>query len=703
MNRVNFTGEQIGPYIVRERIGQGGMADVYRAYQPSVKREVALKIIPLLVGSEHEEFRRRFAQEAEMVAALEHPHILPVFDYGVTENLAYLAMRLLRGGTLRDLLIQGYIPLERAAQLFGQCARALGYAHRRGVIHRDLKPNNILLDNEGNAYLTDFGLAKVMGGTSQLTTTGSIIGTPAYMSPEQLRGDPVDHRADIYSMGVVLYHVVVGRPPFEALTTFSLIYQHVEKDPPPPREINPAIPEAVQIVILRALQKSPAARFETIEQMADALDIALGLKPNSAIIERTPLPGLPGHDVAHATPSPSGTPTPSASVPPATGGVAPFLRTPEMQPSPSGARATRSLLARPAVIVGIAVAVVVLVLLVILAGSGLVALFPAPTVMPTPTPLFPTVLTGQRGSIDDVTVSEDEVAVARQRLGSDGFVAYIVCNQTSEYFAAQARLMRELADQYGLEYRIYDSQTDANQQVIQIERARAEGAKALIVCIVDPEVPVEALQAALNAGVPVVLHNASEPLVEGSVLIGNNDFLLGQAPGLVAGQIIATEMGGHADVVILDFPSLPAIVERANGLEDGVLQLAPEAHIVGRYLGGTAEFGQRSISRLLEEDIHFDVILSINDAGSYGAIAALEAAGVPPDAVVVVSVDAEAQARQYIRQGYYLRASVQVSREALSRATINAIVKLLAGSTLPEFVLAPPGQVITRETSEQGS
>ena len=141
MNRANFTGEQIGPYYVRERVGQGGMADVYRAYQPSVKREVALKVIPILLSSEYQQMQTRFKQEAEMIASLEHPHILPIFDYGIDNEVLYLAMRLLRGGTLRDRLLGGAVPIDTAADLFAQVASALGYAHRRGIIHRDLKPS----------------------------------------------------------------------------------------------------------------------------------------------------------------------------------------------------------------------------------------------------------------------------------------------------------------------------------------------------------------------------------------------------------------------------------------------------------------------------------------------------------------------------------------------------------------------------------
>jgi len=254
----NLVGQEIGHFVIRELIGHGGMATVYRAYQSSVNRDVALKVIELTDSSWHDpSFQRRFTKEAEVIAALEHIHILPVFDYGITDQVAYIAMRLLRGGTLREVIKDGPLSVDRAADLFRQIARGLAYAHRKGVIHRDLKPSNIMLDDAGNALLTDFGLAKLMGDPLELTKSGNIVGTPTYMSPEQLRGDPLDHRSDIYSLGVVLYYMLVGRPPFGGTGTdlVSTIYQQLEKAPPTPSEHNPLIPQPVEAVILRALQK----------------------------------------------------------------------------------------------------------------------------------------------------------------------------------------------------------------------------------------------------------------------------------------------------------------------------------------------------------------------------------------------------------------------------------------------------------------
>lgn len=278
-------GRQINNFIIRGRLGQGGMASVYLAYQPSVNREVALKIITVnSVPSERDEFRLRFAQEAQVIASLEHAHILPVYDYGIYENeIAYIAMRLLRGGTLGDLLVDEPLELDRAAEIFSQIALGLSYAHRKGIIHRDLKPSNILFDDSGFAYLSDFGLAKMVENSLGLTKSDAIVGTPMYMSPEQLRGTPLDARSDIYSLGCVLYHMLVGHQPFADSATgiVSIIYQQLEKAPTPPREVNPNIPPAVEQVVLRALSKDRDARFATADEMATALNQALGRNQHS--------------------------------------------------------------------------------------------------------------------------------------------------------------------------------------------------------------------------------------------------------------------------------------------------------------------------------------------------------------------------------------------------------------------------------------
>ena len=197
-------GQMLGPYRIISQVGQGGMATVYKAYQPSMDRNVAIKVLPGQLA-ESREFTARFQQEARIIARLEHPHILPVFDYGESGGVSYFVMRYLEAGTLKTKMEAGTLSWNEIDRLFTQLAEALGYAHSQGVIHRDLKPANALVDSQGNLFLTDFGIAKLLESASpRLTQTDAIMGTPAYISPEQAKAVKVDQRSDIYSLGIIL-------------------------------------------------------------------------------------------------------------------------------------------------------------------------------------------------------------------------------------------------------------------------------------------------------------------------------------------------------------------------------------------------------------------------------------------------------------------------------------------------------------------
>jgi ligand-binding sensor domain-containing protein/tRNA A-37 threonylcarbamoyl transferase component Bud32 len=317
-----YIGKQLGAYRVVEQIGQGGMATIYKAYQPAMDRYVAVKILPSHF-TQDASFTARFTQEARTLARLEHPHILPVHDYGEQEGIAYLVMRYINAGTLKDLIAQrGALSLKEAARIFDQVGRALGYAHSQGVIHRDIKPGNILIDERGDAFLTDFGIAKLVEGTAQFTATGAVVGTPAYMSPEQGMGMPADKRSDIYALGVMLYEMVTGRVPFEAETPLAVLLKHVNAPLPPPRQIKPDLPEAVERVILNALAKSPDDRFQSAEQVAEAFQKAVaGLPLNIAAPHEAPTTAV---KLAKAQPDPTVAMPPRRAIPwlPIVGGVA---------------------------------------------------------------------------------------------------------------------------------------------------------------------------------------------------------------------------------------------------------------------------------------------------------------------------------------------------------------------------------------------
>ncbi len=269
-------GQMLGPYRIINQIGQGGMASVYKAYQPSMDRNVAIKVLPSQLA-ESKEFVKRFQQEARIIANLEHPHILPVFDYGESDGTAYFVMRYLEAGTLKERMGAGRpLPLNEIDRIFTQLTDALSYAHSHGVVHRDLKPANALVDAQGNLFLTDFGIAKLLESASpRLTQTDAIMGTPAYISPEQAQAQTVDQRSDIYSLGIILYEMVTGRVPFVADTPLAVILKHVSDPLPLPSLLKTDIPASIEQVILKALAKDPQDRFATASEFLSAWKRAL--------------------------------------------------------------------------------------------------------------------------------------------------------------------------------------------------------------------------------------------------------------------------------------------------------------------------------------------------------------------------------------------------------------------------------------------
>jgi serine/threonine protein kinase len=275
---LDLTGKMLGKYRLVEQLGRGGMAQVYKAYQPELDRYVALKILhPHLTGDE--DFAARFQREARAVASLHHPHVVQVYDFDTADGLAFLVMEYLEGITLKARLRaldrrEELIPLEEVANLFDALTSALDHAHQQGMVHRDLKPANILITPDGRPVLTDFGIAQIVDATT-ITESGGTLGTPAYMSPEQGRGERGDARSDIYALGVLLYQLTTGRVPFEADTPYAVILKHITAPLPPPRSIRLDLPEAVERVILKALAKDLDDRYQTASEMGRALRAAI--------------------------------------------------------------------------------------------------------------------------------------------------------------------------------------------------------------------------------------------------------------------------------------------------------------------------------------------------------------------------------------------------------------------------------------------
>jgi serine/threonine protein kinase len=262
-------------YDLLEPIGEGAYGAVYRARQHFVDRDVAVKII-LPEFANQPDFIRRFETEAQLVAQLEHIHIAPLYDYWRDPQGAYLVMRLMKGGSLEDRLRDGSLPLIQVFNILEQVASALTAAHRKGIVHRDLKPANILLDEDGNAYLSDFGIAKAIGAQSGMTLTGAIVGTPAFISPEQVQALPVTPQTDIYSLGVVLYVMLTGQQPFPETSAGDLIARHLRDPLPDLADVSPDLPPELNAIIQTATAKDPADRYPDVGSMLAEFRQVLG-------------------------------------------------------------------------------------------------------------------------------------------------------------------------------------------------------------------------------------------------------------------------------------------------------------------------------------------------------------------------------------------------------------------------------------------
>jgi serine/threonine-protein kinase len=262
-----------GRYELGELLGRGGMAEVYLGTDRVLQRPVAVKVLGAWLADD-ERFVERFRREALAAARLSHPDLVAVYDTGSDEGLHYIVMEYVPGETLADALHrEGRLPAGRATAIARGVARALAVAHAAGIVHRDVKPANVMLGPDGRARVMDLGIARTLEGES-LTRTTSVLGSPNYLSPEQARGDPVDARSDVYSLGCVLYEMLSGRPPFDADSPVAVAYKHVHEDPLPPSALEPAVPAPLDAVTLRAMAKDPGDRFQSAEELAAALDDA---------------------------------------------------------------------------------------------------------------------------------------------------------------------------------------------------------------------------------------------------------------------------------------------------------------------------------------------------------------------------------------------------------------------------------------------
>ncbi|MFH1185380.1 MAG: serine/threonine-protein kinase [Chloroflexota bacterium] len=280
------TPEKIGRYEIKGELGRGGMATVYRAYDPSFEREVAIKVLPRELMHDPQ-FRDRFRREIKTIASLEHPAIVPVYDVGEEDGVPYFVMRFMPGGSLTQWIEKGKFSLEDAARIIERLASALAYAHKVGLIHRDLKPDNILFDNNGDPFISDFGVAKITDSSTNMTGSG-IIGTPAYMSPEQAQGEKVDNRSDIYGLGVIIFQMLSGHQPYEATTPMGVAVKHITDPVPEILKSMPGLPDQADTIIKTAMAKDPSLRYQTATELAQALSAAAFPKKPATQVGKTP-------------------------------------------------------------------------------------------------------------------------------------------------------------------------------------------------------------------------------------------------------------------------------------------------------------------------------------------------------------------------------------------------------------------------------
>jgi serine/threonine protein kinase len=398
----SLIGRKLGKYEITALIGKGGMATVYKGYQPDIDRYVAIKVLPPHPGQD-EQFIERFRLEARTIARLQHPHILPLYDYGSQDDILYLVMALMDGGSLSERLRRrGAMSPAEVEAILNPVASALDYAHRQGYIHRDIKPDNILLDREGFAALADFGIVKMLETGSGLTATGGLMGTPAYMSPEQGQGLEVDSRSDVYSLGVVVFEMLAGKPPYQADTPMQLVFKQINAPIPDLSSVRSGLPAALDEVMHRALAKDPDMRYQTATALLNDFRRAIEGKPlpstrasirdagSDTIVDPGAAlsPASGGHSGGAPTPIIAHTPPPGSHSTPQ-----PYTQT------PAGMSSTPTAMQQPTIIqqsglspVIVAVGVIIILLLVAILAVIIITFsgqtpqaVPIPSVTPPPT------------------------------------------------------------------------------------------------------------------------------------------------------------------------------------------------------------------------------------------------------------------------------------------------------------------------------
>ncbi len=541
------------------------------------------------------------------------------------------------------------MPLDQVNSIIQQVAAALDYAHSKGVIHRDIKPNNVLLDEQGNAYLADFGLAQLteQDANSNLTRTGTLVGTPTYIAPEQALASRSDTRSDLYSLGCVLYEMLTGRPPFRGETVFAIMQAHVAEPPPLILKLRPDLPMSIEAIIQKALAKSPEDRYPSASAMAREFSLAI----QGNLVTPPPNRNSSGSSLTTLTTMLNKQPTSRLF---AIGAALVVLLLLGMLIVPK--------LATPATIITV---------------TPMSAISTLDITSPTGIPTAVESLRPDTGTLASVNLNAVEIDTARARL-QGSFIGIVACSLKTEYHATLVAAARTRSKSIGMEAHVEDAEEQPSKQSAIINQFIAQGAKAIVICEMDNNVIGPAITRAQEAGI-IIVTNSDKTFGKGSVSFTVTNTQMGTAVGRLAADVVNKERGGKGNAIILDYPTMASVVIRADAMAKVLRENAPNVNILGRYLGGLPENGEKSMNQALKEHPEVDIILSINDAGAFGAVKTLKAVGKKPTDVIIFSVDAEQEARRMIGAGEFFRGSFDTDPQGTANLMIQAIVKMLAG------------------------
>lgn len=650
-------GQQIGEFIIQERIGTGSTSNVYRAYQPSMGRDVALKIVRLNDKQQQDtDLHAQFIREVKRIAALKHTHILAIYDYGIHERFAYIAIRLIGGNTLYDVHNkQTKVDVNEAVHYITQITRGVAFAHARGVVHHDLKPSSIFVDDDSNAFVSDFGIGREIVDSDTLTSRVGTQSLPFYAAPEEIRGDAVDLRTNVYNLGAILYYLTTGQPPYADLkgSPIEQTERMLNYLPTRPQQINPDLPATLEDVIFKAMSKNPANRYENADDFLVGVNQAVG-----GLYEALPIQNI----------------TERAEE--------------QMRANLSAIEAMEESLTPLNRSINTAVGILTAAIIIVSLGYFL---WSAPVQQPT-------IVSNATILADEIEITDALMSNAQRHVRNEGFVAYLICNGLIPAEVERSETFGALLEPNGIEVRVYDSLGNVDREKQMVDIAIRSGASIVVPCLLPGSQAIPALQAAERENVHVVLANDvyMDDFAEPVVVLGD-DYSLGYLIGLSAGNDLIERSVPDGVTIILDYPAERNTPERAQGIEDGLANIAPEARLLGRYVGDERETAYEAVSGLLSRGATLNLIISVTDMGAYGAVDALRDEAVSPLFTSVFSIGGDELAYQYINAGLYMRGIVESNDDAQIQALANAVIVLLGGGTIEQRINIEPGGIYTGE------